>query len=173
MEKLESIHLKGYLPYRLRFRHIDKEELGGAFSQEAILETLSKECATFENSFYSPCDKFFDDENVEIKPILRPLSDLTKEIEINGFKFIPLIKLAKKYADSSGYNYDIKIFRNKCFCFSKSSEVEFYFTGVDFKFHGKVVSNQLNLFEKLYEWHFDVYDLIHNGLAININKLKL
>jgi hypothetical protein len=26
----------------------------------------------------------------KIKPILRPLSDLTKEIEVNGEKFIPI-----------------------------------------------------------------------------------
>jgi hypothetical protein len=33
------------------------------------------------------------------------------------------------------------------------------------------IKNQLSLFNKLFEWHFDVFGLIEKDLAININIL--
>lgn len=34
------------------------------------------------------------------------------------------------------------------------------------------VSNQLEMFEKLFELHFDLFGLIEKGLALNINNVK-
>jgi hypothetical protein len=31
--------------------------------------------------------------------------------------------------------------------------------------------NQLDAFEYLFKWHIDIYELIENGLAIDMNKL--
>ena len=90
--KLELKHLAGYLPYGLKYKDIPK---GFDGIRELDIKTFDW---CLENG----------------KPILRPLSDLTKEIEVNGEKFVPYINLAKKYAEMSGYNEDIRIYRNKC-----------------------------------------------------------
>jgi len=150
--KLELKHLAGYLPYGLKIHYElinDRKQLDWELT----------------------CDKVYFCLDNQNKPILRPLSDLTKEIEVNGKKFVPYIELAKKYTEMSGYNEDIRIYRNKCYCYSKSSEIEFRFNGRDFVLNGKLVNAQHHLFLKLHEWHFDIYGLIENGLAIDINKL--
>lgn len=81
----------------------------------------------------------------EIKPILRPLSDLTKEIEVNGEKFVPLDILDKR--NNIGL---IEILEDSD------------------------LINTLPYFciEFLNKWHFDVHNLIHRGLAIDINTLN-
>lgn len=75
-----------------------------------------------------------------IKPILRPLSDLTKEIEIEGKKFVP-----SDIIDSNCLRWLLV---------SDISEIK------------------LHTYNKLLEWHFDVFGLIGKGLAINMNTLK-
>ena len=154
--KLELKHLAGYLPYGLK---ITKEDWGKIFKMDNDGTTLN--CIGIDYIL-----------NVNAKPILRPLLDLTKEIEVNREKFVPYIELAKKYAEISGYNEDIRIFRNKCYCYSESSEIEFRFNGRDFILNGKLVNAQHHLFLKLHEWHFDIYGLIEKGLAIDINTIN-
>ena len=80
------------------------------------------------------------------KPILRPLSDLTKEIEVDGEKFVPAIEL-----NWSNITTDI---------LSKSINLTNKFNNL-FAFD----------YKKLLEWHFDVFGLIEKGLAIDINTL--
>lgn len=70
-----------------------------------------------------------------ITPVLRPLSDLNKEIEVNGKKFIPFIKI--------GIYLDIEYL------------IEEIKTGMV----------PVIVFDMLLKWHFDVYDLIEKGLA--------
>lgn len=77
------------------------------------------------------------------KPILRPMSDLTKEIEHNGEKFVPeevLMRLNQK--DSSDY-------------------------------FSELILDAYEITSKLFEWHFDVFDLCSKGLAIDINTIDL
>jgi hypothetical protein len=33
------------------------------------------------------------------------------------------------------------------------------------------ISNQYEMFQKLFEWHFDLFRLIENNLAVNINTI--
>ena len=80
------------------------------------------------------------------KPILRPLSDLTKEIEVDGEKFVPAIEL-----NWSNITTDI---------LSKSINLTNKFNNL-FAFD----------YKKLLEWHFDVFGLIEKGLAIDINTI--
>tara|TARA_R110000803_G_C11885991_1_gene310365 strand:+ start:427 stop:813 length:387 start_codon:yes stop_codon:yes gene_type:complete len=79
------------------------------------------------------------------KPILRPLSDLTKEIEVNGNLFIPnhhpLFKIF--------INADMDWFMDNCPFFVDYVQVQ-----------------------KLLEWHFDIFGLIDKELAIDINTLE-
>lgn len=112
--KLELKHLAGYLPYKLQIEDYEPKfmifDLTGANIEYVI--------------------------HYKTKPILRPLSDLTKEIEVNGEKFVPYENLSAHF------------------------EVEYY---------GNMLHKNV---EKLLEWHFDVFGLIENGLAIDINTLK-
>lgn len=73
--KLKLYHLAGYLPYELKYKDIPD-----GFEGIRELNLFSIDWCL-----------------VNGKPILRPLSDLTKEIEVNGEKFVPKNWL--------GYNY--------------------------------------------------------------------
>ena len=84
-----------------------------------------------------------DAENVE--PVLHPLSDLTKEIEHKGEKFVPNIIISDVYNNGDWlllFNPEISIDR-----------MPFY------------------IIQKLIEWHFDIADLISKGEAIDVNTL--
>lgn len=166
--KLELKYLAGYLPYKLKI----KTERG-----IETMSTLTENCVNIDyEDIYWFGQKHEPDE---FKPLLRPLSDLTKEIEVNGEKFIPMIELAKlalsvkflikPIVDSQflkvtfeGHNEDYSLLINKGldFCLSNVS------LG---RQHNVRISNQLQLFQKLYEWHFDIHGLIEKGLAIDMS----
>jgi hypothetical protein len=126
--KLEIKHLAPYLPYELKYK--------------------------FNNTiyYYQHCStREFDYENS--KPILRPLSDLTNEIEVNGEKFVPINNI--HLADEEGY-----------FGCGSLDDIQ-----------QLIISQPIKkipycFVEKLLEWHFDVFGLIENNLAIDINTLK-
>ena len=85
-------------------------------------------------------------------PILRPLSDLTKEITHKGEAFVPIEKL-----------YHLDIMR----CDISSFESINIDVVAD-----HIFSNQFLKFTlKLIEWHFDLFGGIDSGEAINVNTL--
>lgn len=174
--KLELKHIVGYLPYGLKVIHTDFEP-EGSFTQEAEIETISTECICFKSK-WSASDYYFDDPDSEIKPILRPLSNLTKEIEVNGEKFVPIVELAKLTHIKEKHIFEIsQSVKGEC----DGVKYSFGFYNGSFwmrRLRGKkwvdnAVFSQDELFEKLDEWHFDwKYNLIKNGLAIDINTLE-
>ena len=115
----------------------------------------------------------------DCKPILRPPSYLTKEIEHGGEKFVPIVELAK-IAWVDGY-VDFKYqslkegtvfiaFPDKNNVFGYDSNTQSFFGAID----GKPCSvvNQLTLFETMVKYHFDISDLISKNQAIDINTLE-
>jgi len=102
----------------------------------------------------------FDIKMSEIKPILRPLSDLTKEIDVNGEKFIPIEKLNNDFRQNSK-DLNICMFANEL---SIDIDTEDYSQCID-------LADGFRISEKLLEWHFDISGLIENNLAINKNTL--
>lgn len=138
-ETLELKHLAPYLPYNLKFQIF----ITGESPKNDELEVLSyiENCITFSKSpdYYLEDP---EDNETEIKPILRPLSDITKEIEVNGEKFFP-----------------IKLLTERC-------ELQNKLFGLQNYLDLKVID-----YFKLPEWHFDVFGLIEKGLAIDINTL--
>jgi hypothetical protein len=118
-------------------------------------------------------EMYFED----VFPILRPLSDLTKEIEVNGNKFVPIVELAKIGTGEvkcgvTNSNYgtcyiDAEFTKKGFFIFTQQT----FIWQVGKNAEPRNIENQLELFEKLYEWHFDIYELIKKGLAIDINTL--
>lgn len=137
--KLELKHLAPYLPYELKIRcgEISRPILTCAYTNE--FEIAIKE--VFINSAY--------------KPILRPLSDLTKEIEVNGKKFVPIEFFKQEYTD-----HRVKFESPDCIILED-----------DYSLEQNVLGAPFAIIEKLFEWHFDVFGLIPLNLAININTL--
>lgn len=181
--KLELKHITPYLPFKLKCyepRFNEKHTILGLIKNEIYIGDEDS-----INSFV------LDDETF---PILRPLSDLTKEIEVNGEKFYPLeligkiidneyvglaededgIIIGKDVSPRCGCPYD-------CDCMSYTYNL-FY---KDFNFYStvyqdgnpndmvdEIVHESYLLMQKLIEWHFDVFGLIEKGLAVDINTLE-
>ena len=135
-EKIELKHLTPYLEHGLR---IDYKR--------------NQKPKTFKLSVYNVMKVVLVEE---WKPILRPLSDLTKEIEHNGEKFVPLQKLYE----------DFKITMNEPYKNYKDSIL------FGCNYNGNPEQSWLYCrVIILFKWHFDVFGLIEKGLAIDINTL--
>jgi len=198
---MELKHIVGYLPYGLkynlpltseRYESILENECYGVIELPWAIENnypnaenYLKMTFTQTNPFIAieddklflgqmKCNLGWEEDDVfleEVKPILRPLSDLTKEIEVNGEKFVPIERLLdietkhnwsnSDYLQSeSGQNeWWVKLKGDKpSYIFGYNSIMGFYLIN---QFSEKqFIRNQIELFEKLYEWHFDIHGLI-------------
>ena len=107
----------------------------------------------------------------ETKPILRTLSDLTKEIEHKGEKFVPIVKLAEFVNSCRKW----KLSSSGLYAISENGDMDFeYDDGYNcFLFNNSAQLDQFKLFKKLIEWHFDIANLIPVGEAIDINTLSI
>ena len=97
-----------------------------------------------------------------IKPLLRNLSDLTKEIEHNGERFVPIEKINEVFGNSE---------MTYCFVDGIFTEINFRTglnNGVSYKMPN-VKCYPYFIIQKLYEWKFDLHNLIERGLAIDKN----
>ncbi len=193
--KLELKHIAPYLPYGLEYHQIEINEIDE-------LEYINSNGLVGRNSTY--CGE--EDHTIicsridEIKPILRPLSDLTKEIEIGDIKINPLIEIAKNYDivvnEEDAFLEDNKIVWHEILEDPNDrdqpidNECRFYFDitksliSDDLLFQKiwedevlLILNNNIQPFDyqemsQLFKWHFDVFGLIHKGLAIDINTLK-
>ena len=128
--KLELKHVVPYLPYGLK-----------VFDNG---NTIELNILNLQILFDYPLVK-----TDHVKPLLRPFSDLTKEIEHNGEKFIPLDILNDRYHN--------RMEKGGRLISKKDVEDINYF---------KVLFYPHELFDRLCEWHFDVFGLIDAGLAI-------
>jgi hypothetical protein len=124
------------------------------------------------------------------KLVLHPLSDLTKEIEVNGEKFVPLHELAKvadidtsdeapvfhTYNGVHGARYNIENddddYTHEVFAYDNYNNFGRHKRRGGSDFNGDIFHcpNQLELFQKMYEWHFNVLNLPEH-LWIDINTL--
>lgn len=188
IEKLEIQHIAPYLPFGLKAHD---EEYGETF---------------FVCSYRQDSDEWLIHDNIDgsvieysrdvLKPILRPLSDLTKEITRNGETFVPIVELYKiargRYEDSivrywekmSSKSIKIEMEGHNNYIFSlvfSDCDVRLE-SGLNFQLYSTDLHNDNPknvmiqcwnvLFQKLYEWHFDVFGLIEKGLAIDINTFE-
>ena len=187
--KLELKHIAPYLPYGLKMKFTSTNEVDKLSNEDIVILKQIDEGGICVNGYKT--------NNKSYKPILRPLSDLTKEIEVNGEKFVPIVELAKIH----GIDFEIKTIKTEygtIVCYSEISlhptdntpfsreffELDLSDCCFDFGFEifGEnefdicetsyfPIRNQLELFQKLFEWNFDVFGLIEQGLAIDINTL--
>ncbi|MGM1427938.1 hypothetical protein ACS126_01680 [Sphingobacterium lactis] len=148
MERLTIKELAPYLPYKLKV----KTRVG-----DKILEMMSLSTVTHKGQI---CIETYDGTfgDMWFKPLLRPLSSLTEEIEHNGERFVPKDRLRK----ISGAFEPEEEFKNTF----TIHMVDGFVTG----FSALCMHvNQLELFNKLHEWHFDTANLLGRGLALPID----
>lgn len=139
--KLKLKHLSPYLPYRLK---CEVNKLSQTEIREATGCKLNH--LSYINKFvYKVYFGVYGYEFKYIKPILRPLSDLTKD----DFEYLNQ-KLLKK--DKFGIG-------------DKGQLVAFGCVGLKLK-------SINNYFQYLFKNHYDVFGLIEKDLAIDINLLK-
>lgn len=155
--KLELKHLAPYFPYELKCKLTD---LGK--------ETIAELSGCYSDNSYA----FFDTVESEhgfsdIKPILRPLSDLSNyaqdDFTINEH-LINSVMTEKQY----GQEYGV-------FCFYKG-DITIELDGDSDLRYDQRKSIHWDCIQKinelLFQGHFDVFGLIPAGLAIDINTLK-
>jgi len=135
MDKLELKHLAPYLPYGLKMSE---------YEYDLVLNT---------NNHPNHCYDLEYSIKEQIKPILRPLSDLDK--------YIPKLIEMNLQEDDKFTLMSIQESFNFKDGLIDSEQLDAEIGGLN-----NWVVNQLN------EWHFDVFGLIPKGLAIDINTLK-
>lgn len=180
--KLELKHIAPYLPYGLQVIS-DYEQftlVGYDVLTDICKIQYDKSKLVFSESIYS------------ISPILRPISDLY--ISCLDGELTPMIELAKMLFNNYLNVYNslsidrvkhieifYKVVSDKVVVYEESDamfEMMFHkiLNGfVAWNLYDETilpVTNQLQLFQQLFEWHFDVFNLIENGLAIDINTLQ-
>ena len=136
--KLELKHIAPYLPYGLKFRNGKEFDVVTGIDNNTVISLFRGHLANFTSI-------------EEIKPILRPLSDLTKEIEVNGTKY------------ESVEHYFEEIYYTQTF----HKQVKSIIQDERWINHCEYI-----LVEFLFEHHFDVFGLIPQGLAIDFNTLE-
>ena len=128
--KLEIKYLASYLPYGLNIKDVKH---GSVFEALHFITTPNQDFSLFKGNF----DQLTNDKY--LKPVLFPLSSLTKEITINGKTFVP----KKLILDFAKFH----------------SEVPICVIDNDYRLW--------NVFEYeiLLSLKFDIYNLIEKGLA--------
>lgn len=161
--KLELKHIAPYLPYGLNFHCVDIES--GEYEElpfTSISLSDGFEELRIGNQEIEIDDLFAND----YKPILRPLTDFTKEIEINGEKFYPCHRI---HFNIDGTAFKENIAGQECPTWGWKTSLNFNHSH----------QNYFDIFRafndnwiKLFTMHFDVYGLIDQGLAIDINSIN-
>lgn len=108
------------------------------------INKISNEIVYLSNGLHEN-QVLFSNFQIDYKIVKHPLSDLTKEIEVNGEKFVPIEKISIHLFDIDTRNYILD---------GHTNAMPFW------------------VIKMLLEWHFDIYGLIENDLAIDINALE-
>lgn len=112
-----------------------------------------------EVEYYNATTYFYDKFSKEILPILRPLSDLTKEIEHGGEKFVPIERLQEELS----FEW--------CGIFDESVDfITEFWNPKDLK--DKVLFLPHLFIDYFVKWHFDIAGLIEKEEAIDVNTLS-
>jgi hypothetical protein len=132
-------HLAAYLPYGLKGLKISKGNFKTDPNIEEIIDLTISDIGAFLKKRYHV---------ISCKPILRPLSMLDKEIEVNGERFVPIDWFEEKY-------YTLSLHKE----YERLLEEDGY----------KWINHMSYLLIiHLLEWHFDIFGLIDAGLAVEM-----
>lgn len=125
----------------------------------------------------------YDEFGIEYcKLFLHPLSDLTKPITHNGETFVPMEKLCNDFCHRTPCNPEFgksKILMHA----DNGGGLKWWFVyhrnkmTFELSDDNRDMSNhtipQYEMFQKLFEWHFDIFGLIERGLVIDINTIEI
>jgi hypothetical protein len=137
--ELEIMHLAPYLPYGLKMQYVVREKV----EKTGVLQSISHRDFETHPTRVS-IEGLYNEEHIWMfKPILRPLSDLNKEMSVFTHVFVPKNILS----DSLQMQLDIWNLP-------------------------EIVDLKVTDYQKLLGWHFDIFGLIKNGLAVDINTLS-
>lgn len=163
--KLELKHLAPYLPYGLQ-----------AYQQGKIWNTTVMPSGFQDPNIHLDVSSIILRPDI-FKPILRPMSDLIRNIDFDGWQIVPLaimkhsgtrLNTCKKseccgeevYVCEDNEGHELRYF-------PKTTHFE-----QRYKCEPRSVLRHYELMCTLFEMHFDVFNLIENGLAIDINTLE-
>lgn len=168
MNKLELKHIVGYLPYKLECKYKDWEkpfQIVGTSGKALLLEGDWTRLLNYTQAHLVSLEF--------IKPILRPISSMTNE---EAYQLGVLISNKNEMEDKTvGIGkmtvgeWEVPIIN-----YADIDGEEYSFMVMFFN-HGISATNGNNITFEAYEWlyenHFDIYGLIKQGLAIDINTL--
>lgn len=157
MEILTVERLSAYLPYELEVISKDDNDVEKTF---VLIGIVSGMASIIDD------ETSYDRDLTEIKPILRPLGDLTKEIMERIYANVNAPEHMPDYCDCETLD-----FNGKEFTHTFEGDVS-YDGGYEFERTTQICSNQYALLTELFKMHFDYFGLISKGLAIDINTLK-
>ena len=138
MKTLELKDICGYLPYGLKYQWTNMKSV-------RLISMTDEVDYSSQHSLSTAWEWMV---HRQARPILRPMSDLTKEITHKGEKFVPLDVLN-----------------------NRGHFIEFDAAGLLYTVGGCMDSDWLMVFDKFHEWMFDYRGLISVGLAIDVNTL--
>lgn len=176
MEKLTLEHLAPYLPYSITVEIVDLPL--GYHTRKFELD-----CG---HDFH-----FYLKEN-RVRPHLRPMSDLTKPITVDGYNdgkpFVPIEELFQlAYVSVFDNRFDGSFIRTDEFNEHLALQAKEMVMGrewvygftVELPNHFLLTANgdrltisNFEMYGMLPKWHFDVYGLIDKNLAVDLNTLK-
>lgn len=172
MRDLQIADIASYVPHRL-YCLTSRHQIKYGERHKLLVNGISlDDDGSLNIEFLHDDDLWYSNWMNKVFPLLRPLSDLTKTIKVNGEEFVPLVELAKialpteyELGDFWVLNGYVGSYGGLTFGYTHEG---FYIS--DRSFHEQC--NQLVLFKKLYEWHFDIYGLIEKGLSLNLNDYQ-
>lgn len=140
--EIELKHLAPYLPYELTgvFTFQGKKQPGIWRLCNLSSSGSIQVIRSTKTRVRSECSRPI----YEFKPLLYPMSFLFKEIEVDGRKIIPINALKQLY----GWDYLFSQLYGKKETFN-------------------IYALKYASLQKLFEWNFDVFNLIPEGLALN------
>jgi len=153
--KLEFKNLAPYLPYGLDFITQSGKVFKSQTKDDFEIRIFKGNSPNGNKQYHSlTLGKI---NRGEFKPLLRPLSDLTENINLHDdFFAIPIENM-------TGYKLDSNI--------SVAPTTVQHLYGCS---KGKIEAKFLDywVIVQLLEWHFDIFNLIENNLAIDINTIN-
>lgn len=161
MKILEPKHIIPYLLHELKVEEpnmlLKGIEIEKPKHYYALIECLDEKAKCKHCEAGIDKNKIIKRQIWTIKPIFRPL-DLTKEIEHNGEKFVP-----NEWLRNNAHYFEIDVEPGKG-------------GDIRFKDHGgnQHIFIYQDTFQKLFEWHFWIFDQSYfdEGIIIDINTLN-
>lgn len=170
--ELTLTDIAGYLPYGLNYQWTNMKSV-------RLISTTGEVDYGSQHSLSTAWEWM---KHGQARPILRPMSDLTKEITHRGEKITPLLVLANlsypsdKWAIRDGRATTTNPFEGEEFRYEDGDFIldDVHYDGTSFAGTTSTpmeLRNQVAILDRLAEWLFDYRGLIPAGLAVSVHDL--